>query len=187
MELPKHLGGHTNKTHVDHGAFDYFKKEFGIKSFVDVGCGPGGMVEYAISQGAAAIGVDGDFTIKKDFIFHHDFTEGPVVMNRKFDLAWSVEFVEHVEEKYVDNFMRLFCKAKYICITHAPKNKRGHHHVNCQDSPYWKKVFQQYGLRYCHALTSCVKLASTMEREFIKNTGMVFLNTKFENEFPLYL
>ena len=40
-ELPKHLGGHLNKTHVDRGSLEILKRRFDIKSMLDIGCGPG--------------------------------------------------------------------------------------------------------------------------------------------------
>jgi len=46
-ELPKHLGGHQNKTHLDVGTLEFFKSTFNIKSMLDIGCGPGGMVNLA--------------------------------------------------------------------------------------------------------------------------------------------
>jgi hypothetical protein len=45
--LPQHLGGHENETHIDDGALSYIIKTFGIGSMVDIGCGPGGMVDHA--------------------------------------------------------------------------------------------------------------------------------------------
>ena len=35
------------------------------KRMVDVGCGPGGMVELALSKGLQAAGIDGDFTLQR--------------------------------------------------------------------------------------------------------------------------
>ena len=77
--LPGHLGGHQNETHIDEDALRLFIDKFHIKSYLDVGCGPGGMVELAHSQGLVAMGVDGDFTLErpdpKRYILH-DYTKG---------------------------------------------------------------------------------------------------------------
>ena len=50
-DLPAHLGGHDNETHLDNGVLDYMISKYKIESYVDVGCGPGGMVELAASKG----------------------------------------------------------------------------------------------------------------------------------------
>jgi 2-polyprenyl-3-methyl-5-hydroxy-6-metoxy-1,4-benzoquinol methylase len=46
-ELPDHLGGHLNQTHIAGGALRYIKREFDIKSFLDIGCGSGDMIQVA--------------------------------------------------------------------------------------------------------------------------------------------
>ena len=37
MSLPKHLGGHLNKTHIDNGSLDWAIRLFKVKSFLDIG------------------------------------------------------------------------------------------------------------------------------------------------------
>ncbi|GAH17923.1 unnamed protein product [marine sediment metagenome] len=82
------LGGHCFMTNMDKGALDYLVNEFGIKTMVDVGCGPGEMVEYARSLGIVAHGIDGDSSISPDCL--HNFDDGPLVIPL-VDLAWSIE------------------------------------------------------------------------------------------------
>ena len=65
-ELPSHLGGHKNKTHLDEGTIDYLIKKFKPKSFLDIGCGPGGMVKIATNKGLKARGIDGDWLVERD-------------------------------------------------------------------------------------------------------------------------
>ena len=36
--LEAHLGGHQNKTHLDHGALDWLIKTTNAKTFLDIGC-----------------------------------------------------------------------------------------------------------------------------------------------------
>lgn len=78
--------------------------EYRIKSFLDIGCGPGGMVALASMRGLEAVGIDGDWQVPKEpdtNIIIHDFTNGPCyTVKPEFDLGWSVEFLEHVDEKY---------------------------------------------------------------------------------------
>ena len=134
--LPSHLGGHLNKTHNDRGTLTFLINEYKIKSFLDVGCGPGGMVALASMRGLESVGIDGDWEVPKEDdtnIIIHDFTNGPCLTTKaKFDLGWSVEFLEHVDEKYQDNYMQAFARCKFVVCTAAGPGAPGHHHVNCQ-------------------------------------------------------
>lgn len=176
--LPSHLGGHLNKTHNDRGTLAFLISEYGIKSFLDVGCGPGGMVALAGMRGLDAMGIDGDWEVPKEkdtFILIHDFTTGPAPVERGFDLGWSVEFLEHVEEKYQDSYMRAFARCKYVVATAAPPGYPGHHHVNCRPQEYWHKVFDKYGFDYDDAVTQRIRMQeSTMQKPFMQTTGMFF-------------
>jgi SAM-dependent methyltransferase len=178
ISVPKHLGGHLNKTHLDEGALIWAIEQFHIKSFLDIGCGPGGMVELAYSKGLNSIGVDGDFSIErfnKDNFIIHDYSTSPLRINETYDLAWSCEFVEHVEEKYVENFMQTFECSKYVIMTFAPPGAPGHHHVNCRDSSYWIEVFRLKGFIFDQELTNELRKKSTMKRDFVRKFGLVFL------------
>lgn len=190
MSLPDHLGGHKNKTHLDEGAIDYMIRMLNIKSMIDIGCGPGGMVELAHSKGLQTLGIDGDFTVERSdvarkLVHIHDYTKGPSKIDGSFDLAWSCEFVEHVYEEYVPNFMQDFQRANFVIMTYAPPGKAGHHHVNCNTEAYWKDVFKQYGFAYDANMTRQIKEVSTMGRikngksvkQFVKDNGLCFVKS----------
>jgi cyclopropane fatty-acyl-phospholipid synthase-like methyltransferase len=177
--LPGHLGGHQNETHVDEGALDYLIDRFGIKSYLDVGCGPGGMVELAHSKGLTSLGIDGDFTLARpdsSRYMLHDFTTGPAPVEGLWDLGWSCEFLEHVAPQYMDNYMDAFMKCKRIVVTHAFPGQGGHHHVNEQDSNYWFQQFGKRGFLLDMVTTDKVRTISTMEQRYIRVSGLVFLN-----------
>ena len=176
--LPSHLGGHLNKTHNDRGSLTFLINEYKIKSFLDIGCGPGGMVALANMRGLDALGIDGDWLVEKEReakILIHDFTTGPAPIYSGFDLGWSVEFLEHVEEKYQDFYMQAFAKCKYVLATAAGPGHAGHHHVNCQPEKYWHEVFDKYGFDYDDEVTQRIrKQESTMQKPFMQTTGMFF-------------
>ncbi len=165
MNLPDHLGGHCNKTHLDVGALDYLIENYQVTSMLDVGCGPGGMVELAKGKGLKAKGIDGDFTLQfsspENFIVH-DFAQGPVDIAENFDLVWCCAFNEHVEEKYIPNFMSAVNKGKIVIMTYY--ELPGHHHVNCQPASYWIDVMKENGFDYDESLTLNVREASTMNK-----------------------
>jgi len=182
--LAPHLGGHMNKTHVDEGALQWLINN-GAKSFLDIGCGPGGMVELAYSKGLRAIGVDGDHTLTRfneNYFVIHDYTTGSPMLAEKYDVAWSVEFLEHVEEQYMPNYMQTFQCAKSAVVTYAPPGWNGHHHVNLQEEDYWISKFKEYGFKLDENKTKFLRLNSTLnlgkkgKKAFVKNRGLFFNN-----------
>ena len=177
MTLPEHLGGHLNKTHIDEGSLNFFINSFNIKSFLDIGCGPGGMVELAHSKGLEALGIDGDYTLSRfnpnNFLIH-DYSTGPLVLNKTYDLCWSCEFVEHVEEEFLDNFMATFNSCNLVAMTYAPPGTPGHHHVNCKNMNYWVDVFNRYNFTFDDQTSNIIKKVSTMKKPFMQKNGLFF-------------
>jgi cyclopropane fatty-acyl-phospholipid synthase-like methyltransferase len=177
--LPDHLGGHGNKTHLDEGSLKFMQRIFNVKTMLDIGCGPGGMVNLARELGIDSYGIDGDYTLDRgnvdQFVTLHDYTTGPSPFDKKVDLAWSCEFVEHVEEQYIDNFMQDFRRANFVIMTFAPLGKEGHHHVNCNTEQYWKDTFKQYGFQFDANMTRQIKEVSSMgRRKKVRETGKKF-------------
>jgi len=178
--LPGHLGGHQNETHIDDGALTHLMNKFGIQSYLDVGCGPGGMVDLASSKGLKVLGVDGDFTLersKPENYLLHDYTAGLAPVEGIWDLGWSCEFLEHVSEQYMDNYMDTFKKCKRIVVTHAFPGQGGHHHVNEQEPNYWFHQFGNRGFLLDLVTTNEIRKESTMAQRYIRVSGMVFMNT----------
>lgn len=169
-----HLGGHCNITHTDEGVLKYLIQQYNISSVIDIGCGPGGMKSVCSKHGIEWTGVDGDKKVKDKVTHLIDFEKDTLRDEVSFDLAWSIEFLEHVFEKYQDNYMKCFQKAKYVFCTAAPPGKPGHHHVNCRDKQYWIDVFEKYGFKYDEEITNICKKNSTMKREFVQECGMFF-------------
>ena len=178
LEVPNHLGGHCGITHIDEGALSALSETTGIKSLLDVGCGPGDMQKTCARKGILWAGIDGDWTVANDKTLVHDFTKGPVLLPRRYDLAWSVEFLEHVKEEFLDSVFSSFLACDFVFVTHALPGKYGHHHVNCQMPEYWVAKFSDFGFAYQYDLTQIVRQRSTMHREFVRNTGMLFINQR---------
>ena len=173
-----HLGGHFGFTAMVRSTFDFITEKYEIKSILDIGCGPAGMVEYANYKKIYAIGIDGDPDLpKKDYVSLHDFTEGTFTLEKKFDLVYSTEFLEHVEEKYIENFMPLFQKGKYVFISAAPPGQGGHHHVNEKPKEYWIEKFSLYGLKYMEEESEQIRKTSK-DNVVCKNSSF-YLNTNF--------
>jgi SAM-dependent methyltransferase len=183
--LPGHLGGHENETHVDEGAINYLIENLEVKSVLDIGCGPGGVVELCKNKGLDVLGVDGDFTVErpesiKDNVVIHDYSKGPYIPEKKYDLAWTVEFVEHVDEEYMPNFIETFKSCKYVIMTHALPGQPGHHHVNCQHAGYWLNVMEKNGFKPMPFTLQQVREASTMRERYIRQQSLFFKNLNFD-------
>lgn len=141
-----HLGGCNIKN--DYGTYypimwEHMVKELGIKSVLDVGCGFGYSLSYFVDElKLEGLGIEGSPKVieaspLQRLMVAHDYEKGAPPINREFDLCWSCEFVEHVEEKYLPNIFDSFTKARYLCMTFAGPGQAGHHHVNCQNGDYW--------------------------------------------------
>ena len=179
--IPDHLGGHLGFTSMLIPTFNHIVSKYEIKSVLDVGCGPAGMVEYANYNGIYSIGIDGDFGLpKKDYVLVHDFTEGKIEFDKKFDLIYSTEFFEHVDKIYMDNFLCLFKNAKYAFVSAAPPGQGGHHHVNEQTKEFWIDTLKEYGLKYLPEDSE--EISNTNESDLVRKNSMFFINENFEAE-----
>ena len=173
---PPHLGGHMNRVHTDVEILRYLIGKYKLKSFVDIGCGPGDMVGVAKDLGfESAFGIDGDFTLNFKYdVRVHDYCTGPYHVDPT-DLGWSVEFLEHVDEQFQSNYMATFSACKYVICTAAPPGATGHHHVNCRDQQYWVEVFSTHGFDLSVSETEYIRANTSMTSHFMKKTGMFFI------------
>jgi hypothetical protein len=183
IEKKDHLGGYivgltefgdpnTYSTEV----WDWMIK-CGIKSLIDVGCGEGHSTKYFLDRGIECIGVEGgenafNNSSVKDKLFLHDYTEGPYIPNKQYDAVWCCEFVEHIEEEYMENFLKTFDFSNKIFMTHATPGQPGYHHVNCQPSDYWIRILEKRGFKYNNELS--VFLRGLTDKIHVKNSLLVF-------------
>lgn len=174
--LPPHLGGHFGNVNKDPATLHYLVERYAITSLLDVGCGPGGMLNEAVALGVRPLGVDGDPFVCEDDrrIACHDFTTGPYLV-QNVDLIWSVEFVEHVEAQYLGNVLATFDAGRVLFLTAAPPGFPGHHHVNCQPESYWIDLLAQRGWALDIEATQWVR--SNGGHVFSQRQGLVFTKT----------
>jgi trans-aconitate methyltransferase len=148
-------------------------QEYQVRSVIDVGCGEGYMLRYLADELGLrqVIGVDG-VPQKRPNIVTHDYSAGPLYINPTngrvsrgrsvaphpwADLIWSCEFVEHVEEKYLRNYLATFACGSMVLMTHADPGQQGHHHVNCQTADYWRGVMAATGFYFDEQLTAVTR------------------------------
>lgn len=173
--LPPHLGGHFGNSNVDTATLDYLIDRYSITSMLDVGCGPGGMIDAAKQRGYDAWGIDGDPYMERFNVIVHDYTTGPFVPPRRFGLIWCMEFVEHVEAEYQDNYLATFDGGRVLFLTAAPPGFPGHHHVNCQPPEYWIELLSQHGWALDTEATQWVR--ANGGHPFSTRQGLVFVRS----------
>lgn len=183
-EKRPHLGGYV-KGGDPHSwspeLWDWLIGRHGVRSMVDVGCGTGETVGYFAARGCDALGVDG-IAQEHYRVIQHDYTEGPYPDPLRYgtprgtvDLVWSAEFVEHVEEAFLPNFLFTFGQGNLVAFTHATPGQGGHHHVNEQTSDYWRGVMAAYGYSYEPELTQEARnLVAHREGNYFARTGLLF-------------
>lgn len=149
IEKEKHLGGYWNVKNIwgDPGTWspeiwDKIIKDHSIESVVDIGCGLGFACKYFSQKGLYVTGIEGGLNAINNTVFsgdlrQNDYTVSSALNYEEYDLGWCCEFVEHVEEQFVDNFLADFEKCKHMAMTYAEPGKPGYHHVNCQPKEYW--------------------------------------------------
>jgi len=142
-------------------------------SVIDVGCGEGQALRWFQEAGCEVLGIEGMKQWDPNII-QHDYTLGPYDPVIDFDLCWSCEFLEHVEEQFIPNFMATFKRAKRVAVTAAPPGQDGHHHVNCQPQEYWIKVFEEQGFTYNAQLTMETRAPLRSVNNFWGKNGMIY-------------
>ena len=177
---------HGGGTNVDIESLKFAISRWGVKTVLDIGCGTGGQVLEALKLELDAYGVDGTKDIPNTKNFQRvDYRVDASAFNMNFDLGWSVEFVEHVEEKCIPIFMKDFQKCKRVILTAAPPFWGGKNHMNEQSELYWINVFQNYGFELDIKDSLELRNASVTlmngeirppRQQFVKIRGLVFKN-----------
>lgn len=152
--------------------WSYMISEYKIESVIDIGCGRAYSADYFKQNGVKVCGVEGCVeAVEKSFLepcemVLHDYeNDGPYIPEEVFDLGWSCEFVEHVEEKHMNNFFETFKKCKFLAITYAAPGQGGHHHVNERPGSYWVHYLKQQGFELDQEATTALRLVAKEDRE----------------------
>lgn len=121
---------------------------FKPRSVVDVGCGSGQWCRAFIDAGVSdVLGIDGDYVPRDSLVIPagnftpHDLTL-PLSVQRRFDLALSLEVGEHLPESSAARFvLDLTALADVVVFSAAIPGQGGTNHVNEQWPDYWASHF----------------------------------------------
>jgi SAM-dependent methyltransferase len=136
------------------------------KSVLDVGCGTGQSLDYFLSKGIDAWGVEGSkLAIKKarhpERISRGNLNE-PVSMNRRYDLLWSYEVAEHIHPEFVPALMTtLTTHSDRVVLSAARPGQGGDGHFNEQPPEYWIARFEECGFALNRELTAAAHRCKT--------------------------
>lgn len=145
------------------------------KRVLDVGCGVGKSLDYFFEKGIEVFGVEGSRVAiasakNKQFIIRHNLNK-ELRLNRKFDLIWSFEFVEHIHPKFVDNLMRTFSNhSDKVIISAARPGQGGEGHFNEKPPEFWITIFEKYGYKFINDETDWLRDTD----EFFSKNMLVF-------------
>ena len=141
--------------------WNWMQKVLNVRSMVDVGCGRGISTKWFLDHGSEVLCVEGSHDaveqslLPRSVIVEHDFSRGPWWPNATYDLAWSVEFLEHVGRHYAQNYMPIFRRSALAFVTHSTWG--GWHHVEVHNEWWWKARFAAQGFQYSPELTKAAR------------------------------
>jgi len=123
-----------------------------VNSVVDVGCGTGSWLSEWSGIGVTQIlGVDGNY-VRRDRlkIGQSEFVPvdlgGEWNLDRRFDLAQSLEVAEHLPPAAGPDFIGKLCRlADVVLFSAAQPGQGGEHHVNERPLDYWRAIFEENG------------------------------------------
>jgi SAM-dependent methyltransferase len=125
------------------------------KSVLDVGCGIGTWLKVFEEHGIKDyLGVDGNYVdFKKLKIpqekFHTQDLREYWSLNRKFDLAISLEVAEHLPAANADQFVKILVEhSDSIIFSAAIPGQSGQNHLNEQWPEYWETKFAKHGFYF---------------------------------------
>jgi hypothetical protein len=158
------------------------------KSVIDFGCGLGTWLSVFQENGIKNIlGLDGDYVSKDELLIDHssfqpqDLSQ-PIALNKKFDLAISLEVAEHLPESCADIFIdNLTNTSDVIVFSAAIPGQGGDSHINEQWQSYWIKKFEQKGYILLDGLKEEIWNNKNVEFWYSQNINIFIKNTSQNN------
>jgi SAM-dependent methyltransferase len=162
------------------------------RSVVDVGCGTGGWLSVFEQHGVMEVlGIDGEYVDRDSLLIDsssfvaHDLSR-PFPLERTFDLAVSLEVVEHLDESaaatFVDSLVQL---APVVLFSAAIPEQGGAHHRNEQWPDYWAGLFAGHGYVPFDSVRPRVWSSVAVEAWYAQNT-LLYVRESEISRYPAF-
>ncbi len=160
-----------------------------IESIVDFGCGTGTWMNAAQSHGAKRVlGIEGDW-LKEEYldrpgleVHRHDLTE-PLNIDRKFDLAISLEVGEHLPEERAQSFVEDICRTSTkVLFGAAIPEQGGVGHINEQWQSYWARLFSELDYKAFDVIRPKIWSNSNIPLWYKQNTILYLHKDELKNK-----
>ena len=157
------------------------------RSVVDFGCGTGTWLWVAQAFGTEEVlGIDGDY-IPRDMLmipaenFSPADLENGYRVEKKYDLAMSLEVAEHLSENAADRFVDTLCNAADIVLfSAAHPGQGGDRHINEQPIEYWVTKFKEKGYQWID-VRALFKGDGNIKPWYRHNLALFVKNEQYEN------
>jgi hypothetical protein len=135
--------------------FEFYRPE----SVIDIGCGLGSWLKIARDLGVQSLlGLDGDQIDRAKLLIDLDDFRAVelserIAVDRRFDLAISVEVAEHLPYSRSESFVAdLTALSDVVLFSAAAPYQGGVNHVNEQWLEFWGILFRRFGYVACDVL-----------------------------------
>ncbi|MCL6249532.1 class I SAM-dependent methyltransferase [Altererythrobacter sp. KTW20L] len=147
-----HAGRDARTRHAARKILGLMREWTGAESLVDIGCGVGSWLAAAQETGFTHCrGVEGPWgrdaalAIDPAIVTFQDLQQ-PIQLDRRFDLALTLEVAEHLPETRANSFVADLCAlADLVLFSAAIPMQGGKGHVNEQWQSYWAELFAEHG------------------------------------------
>jgi|SRR5579859_1698773 len=154
-------------------------------SVVDVGCGDGTWLAAFHKLGVSDIlGIDGDYVQGEDlqidpkYFRSMDLSE-PFHLERRFDLAISLEVAEHLPETSATTFIESITRlAPAILFSAAIPRQGGNNHINEQWQDFWVSLFRKHSYLAIDLIRKRVWQNQSVDWWYAQNT-VLFAEAKY--------
>lgn len=139
---------------------EYILSFYKFNSLIDLGCGMGTWCKAASDLGVENIlGLD-QHVYEQQYMLISDKNYIRFNLKNKlngygpFDIAISVEVAEHIDNTYVDSFIRNVCsQSNVVLFSAALPFQGGTGHINEKRCSFWKQKFNKYG----YEIIDCIR------------------------------
>ncbi len=134
---------------------DAIINQYAPKSIIEFGCGSGQLSKALAASGVEITALDGyatpDFAGISNISFHKVDLNNPDEaqtflrsLNRKFDLAISMEVAEHLDPSVSASLIEMMTSvAEVVVFSAAVPEQDGDGHINCQSRSFWHDLFEK--------------------------------------------